>query len=155
MTWKRYLEKYYPNFLGLISCIGSLFLPRIIISEMAQQLSSQVISFFSIVIAFVATSMTILLTAPQHDGIRRIKASPEHYKELISYHSWVVRSGILAALLSLTTLLVYRDTITIIHPVAKTIVFVLWVGSGVAAIAGFYRVVNLMHTLLMPDETEL
>lgn len=141
------VEKYYPYLVALSPVGFSFLLGSGMKSLIATQVANSVLTVLAIVIAFVSTSMTILLTAPDNSAVAilRTTGGRRGLKNLISYHSQTVAWGLISCLLSLAVLIVCRN----INSPLKHLTFILWVYLVALSLLLFERVVRLLHTLLM------
>lgn len=153
---KWFQEKTHPYVFALAAAWAFRFVPTSMRVDVATLLSSQVVTVVSVFVGFMAASLAIILTAPDHRGIRRLRTSPEQFGYLIRYHTEAIRVGIVAAAFSFAVMVVCKT----LGPTDVPSLFVkmwllrLWVFSFVAALFLFLRVVNLMQKLLLQTETQ-
>ena len=142
---RKIWELFWPYLAGGIVSVAALTVTSSHArNNIAAQLPTQTVTLVSILTAFIATSLTILLTAPNNPGIERLKTSPEAFRRLIKMHSEAIRIGILAAVFSLILLMVEKP----FDGPIKLSLFGVWAFAVSATVGLFYRIVSLVQTLL-------
>ena len=145
----RIWEEIYP-FVGGVCCAAICwkFVTPTVMADVSVALASQVVTLVSILTAFIATSLTILLTAPSQQAIVRLKTNMKDYNRLVGQHVFAVRWGITAAVSSLLLLFLRAP----FDGGYKTALFCGWVAVVGCSILLFYRVISLMQMLLFTQD---
>lgn len=148
-----FIEKYSPLILGLVILILSIWFKvnLIGISEFGSILSA-VITISSIIIAFLGTMMTILITLSNEEVMLKIRRNDGH-KGLIRYLKSAIISGVLLALFSLYLFVAtnYGDKTSIILTGFFISICVYFLVSG-------YRIFSLVIMILddvLDDKTSI
>ena len=144
LSFWQFLEQGKPYLYAAVGTALCLGLPKQYRLDMVNLWPSQAVTICSIIIAFMATSLTILYTAPQHEEIKSIKRAPDYFNELIRFHIEAIYGGVLAVISSLAVMVTVKQ----FDLLYKTIFFYVWLLLLILVVCQFLRVVDLMHEIL-------
>lgn len=112
---------------------------------MAKQLPAQIMTLVSILTAFVATSLTIVLTAANNEAIERLKNMfAKHFNALIIYHVESIYVGLIGIGMSLFVLV----KASMANYKNDDMWFILWLLPVTSSVWLFVRIVHLLQKLL-------
>lgn len=138
-------EVYAPFAFALLGGVAAFWLPSALRKQIEQDLSNALVTVLSILIAFIATSMTIVLTGSNVAGLNFLKDRKEGYELLIKYHRDGVAWGLVACIASLISVISSKFSDSLLHH----FFFSFWMFSTILAISLFVRVVLLLHRILI------
>lgn len=112
--------------------------------------SASVLTFLSIIVAFVGVSVTILLTSSLN-LVQIFKQNNLSFKRLIGLHTWTVYSGIVAAIFSIVMPVWCKNGVTISF---QRGMFFFWVFCCVFSLSGFVLIIRYLHGITATDDDE-
>ena len=156
MTSALFIEAYLPIIIATVLALVCLLLPVPIKARIEADLANPIITIVSILIAFIATSMTIILTGSSIPGIKKLLEYPNQYRYFIKYHTQTITAGVFCCCLSLVTIVIARyftDNNTQIINILHQGYFTVWVFSFFLTVGFYVRVVSLLQKFLIRFST--
>lgn len=139
------VEKYHPSVLGIVaSGLIGYYVPVDTRKLISETLANPLLSLLAIFVGFLSTSLTILLTATESEGIKKIRSAVQ-FRYLIGYHTETIALGASASILALIVLVAKPDG----QNWKSGLLFYPWLFFSIASIIGFFRLIFVLPAILM------
>lgn len=142
------VEKYYPLVMGILTAgLSAGYLPHNIQERILRELLNPAINISAIIVGFLATAKSILVSIQDKSIIRKLKTA-KLYETTIDYMATGIRASFALALISGLSILIDPKTAAWWLPH----VIGIWVGTTVFTMASVYRVIEILTKILRyPD----
>lgn len=138
------IERWFPLITSLFMCAFFYSTGKNnLISDSLKDVLSASITFNSITIGFLATSMSILVTVENTRIIKQLKEA-KVYSKLINYFTAAIEASFVSVVLSLTGLFIDLKHIEKIY----TLAFLIWIFFLIYSGLTCYRVIILFAKIL-------
>jgi len=138
-------ELWAPYFVAAIFAIASCMMPISMKLKIEKDLANPVLTMSAILIAFIATSMTIILASLGLKAMKHLQSIPGVLKGFVGYHTQAIWFGMIGCGLSMVAIIVSDKPYNIWHH----LFFLIWSFCFYSAITTFVRVVHLLHRILI------
>lgn len=135
----------YPYLISLILALVSIAtFSKTLVLKIEKDLANPILTLSAILIAFVATSMTIVLASLGLKAVKYMQTFPGVMKIFIGYHTQAIWMGMATCGMSLIAIIVADKPLNILH----WLFFFIWSFCFFSSIITFVRVVHLLHRIL-------